>query len=495
MGGLAAAVDLARRGADVTVLERAARPGGKMREVPAGDRMIDAGPTVFTMKWIFDGLFEDAGARIEDHLTLHKADLLARHAWRAGGTLDLFADIDASTDAICAFAGPKDAEGFRRFCARSRAIFRALAGPFIAAERPTVLKLMRRTSIDALWTLAKTPSWRSLWRALGDEFHDIRLRQLFGRYATYTGLSPFMAPATLMLIAHVELDGVWVVEGGMARAADALQKLGEDKGATYRFGAHVAEIHVENGRACGVSLSSGERLNADAIVFNGDVSALGQGLLGSEATQAAPETSRSYRSLSAVTWRVNARAAGFNLDHHNVFFAEDYAREFRTIFRDRGITDAPTVYLCAQDRGPGRSGPKGAERMLLLINAPADGDRRDFAALERELWRRSADVLGACGLSLSIEDDGGSTAPDGFHALFPGTGGALYGRAGHGAFGTFQRLGASSRLPGLYFAGGSVHPGAGVPMAAMSGRLAAARILDDLAGGSSKPIRLPAPAA
>jgi 1-hydroxycarotenoid 3,4-desaturase len=491
MGGLAAAADLARRGAEVTVLERAAAPGGKMRQLLG----IDAGPTVFTMRWIFEGLFAECGERIEDSLDLIPAGILARHAWRAGGRLDLFADIDRSAEAIGDFAGAADAQGYRDFVARSADIHRTLVGPFIASERPSPLDLVRRVGwgrLDALW---RTTPWQSMWGALGTYFRDPRLRQLFGRYATYCGCSPFLAPATLMLVAHVEQDGVWLVRGGMVQVARALQGLGERQGARFRFGAHVAEILVEGGRATGVRLADGERLAADAVVFNGDVAALPRGLLGPSPRRAAPDTPAAARSLSAVTWCVRTPTSGFPLTHHNVFFAEDYAAEFDAIFRRRGITAAPTVYICAQDRGTGDPAPGTPERLLLLVNAPADGDTRDFTTELPGLESRTRDLLRACGLDLEMPEDATApTTPTGFNALFPASGGALYGRAGHGAQGTFARAGGVTRLPGLYCAGGSVHPGPGIPMAAMSGRLAAARVMQDLAGGRRRVVALPAPA-
>jgi 1-hydroxycarotenoid 3,4-desaturase len=489
MGGLAAAVDLARRGAEVTVLERAAVPGGKMRQLQG----VDAGPTVFTMRWIFEGLFADAGERLEDALSLVPAETLARHAWRQGGRLDLFADVDRSAEAIGDFAGAADAQGYRDFVARSADIHRTLVGSFIAAERPSPLGLVQRVGwgrLDALW---RTAPWRSMWSALGDHFRDARLRQLFGRYATYTGCSPFLAPATLMLIAHVEQDGVWLVRGGMVRVAQALQGLAERQGAQFRFGAHVAEILVRGGRSCGMRLADGEVIEADAVVFNGDVAALARGMLGESARRAAPDTPDAARSLSAVTWCLNAPTRGFPLLHHNVFFAEDYAEEFRAIFRRRGICAAPTVYVCAQDRGVGEVEAGAAERLLLLINAPPDGDTRDFVPDVPALAHRTLDLLRACGMEVAL-DDAAATTPTGFDALFPASGGALYGRAGHGATGTFARPGGVTRVPGLYCAGGSVHPGAGIPMATMSGRLAAARVLEDFRGGARRAVRLPAPA-
>lgn len=485
MGGLAAAADLARRGAAVTVLERAGTPGGKMRRVEVDGAGIDGGPTVFTMRWIFEGLFGDAGQRLEDRLELTRAETIARHAWRRGGRLDLFADIDRSADAIGAFAGARDAAGYRAFCKRSADIYRTLVGPFIASERPTQIDLVRRIGFGHIDRLVRTTPFATLWSALGEHFADPRLRQLFARYATYVGCSPFLAPATLMLIAHVEQDGVWLVKGGMRRVAEAVQDLAQHQGATFRFGVGVRRILVQRNRVAGVELDHGERLEADAVIFNGAPDALAQGLLGEGVQAAVPPVPREARTLSAVTWCVNAPTEGFELDHHNVFFGEDYAAEFDAVFRRRGVVQAPTVYLCAQDRGGAdRPLPGAPERMLVLVNAPPDGDRApmDEAATEA-IAERAFGLLRDCGLNVQRAVGAAvATTPAGFHALFPGTGGALYGRLGHGFNGSFARPGATTPIGGLYLAGGGVHPGPGVPMATMSGRLAAARLLQDRAG-------------
>jgi 1-hydroxycarotenoid 3,4-desaturase len=499
MGGLAAAVDLARQGAQVTVLERAARPGGKMRTVRAGDFDIDAGPTVFTMRWVFDALFDDAGASLTDRLALQPAQLLARHAWRQGGQLDLHADVEASVDAIGAFAGAREADGYRRFVARSREIFETLRSPFIASEKPnSPLDLVARLGLTGIPALSRTAPMSALWQALGHYFRDPRLRQLFGRYSTYVGSSPLQAPATLMLIAHVEQQGVWLVRGGMHEVARQLQRLAEQHGASFRFDSHVSRICTDGGRVGAIELDDGQRFEADAVVFNGDASALGAGLLGAGARRGADVTRPAQRSLSAVTWCVAARPQGFPLVHHNVFFGEDYPREFERIFRDRTITEHPTVYICAQRRpagappvGDGGDAP-APEPLLILINAPADGDGGDGRAASLpvdEVRRRGFALMSQCGLTFDDAeiDAGVLTDPVAFNGLFPGTGGALYGRANHGPFASFERPGARTHVPGLYLAGGSAHPGAGVPMTAMSGRIAAARVLADLrAGGRAR---------
>lgn len=191
IGGLAAALDLAGRGYAVTVCEQAPAVGGKMRQLAPAGRPIDAGPTVLTMRPVFESLFRDAGTELTDHLTLEPAALIARHAWSDGTTLDLHHDIDASYEAIRAFAGPREADGYRAFLDYAARIHANVDDVFIRAQRPTAWRVMRQLGLAAVPRLMKIDARRTVWQSLGDFFRDPRLRQLFGRYATYAGNSPF----------------------------------------------------------------------------------------------------------------------------------------------------------------------------------------------------------------------------------------------------------------------------------------------------------------
>ncbi len=476
-GGLASAIALAARGVEVVVIERAAHAGGKLRQVEVAGRAIDAGPTVFTMRWVFDELFASAGARLDEQLRLQPMPTLARHAWRAGEELDLFADVERSVDAIARFAGPAEGRRYRQFCARSAGIYATLEAPFLRGSRPTPWSLATRVGARGLPGLARISPFATLWSALGEHFHDARLRQLFGRYATYCGSSPFLAPATLMLVAHVERDGVWRVEGGMQRLADALVALATRLGVCFRRGEHAQEIVTRDDRVCGVRLAGGEVIATDTVVFNGDVAALAQRLLGDAAAQAVAPMTRAAPSLSAVTWNAVARPRGFALAHHTVFFGADSAAEFDDLFTRRHMPGDPTVYVCAQDRGPDHAAPgDDPERLLCLVNAPAATiPSEELARCEQQMLQR----LARSGLILDL-GPAVRTTPMDFARMFPGSQGALYGRASHGWMASFQRPGARSRIRGLYLAGGSTHPGPGVPMAALSGRQAAHSVWQDL---------------
>jgi len=476
VGGLACAIDLAASGVDVCVFERGAAPGGKARVETLGDHAIDAGPTVLTMPWVFDELFARAGARFRDAVTLERADILARHAWSDGTRLDLFADRARGAAAIGEAFGLREARAFERFCDHAAGIYAVAEEHFLRTQRLTLGSVVRRFGARGIATLARLDSHRSMWRSIQEHFESPKLRQLFGRYATYCGSSPFEAPGTFVLVAHVEAEGVYRARGGMFAVVSALASLAASLGVVIRYGSDVERILVARGRVTGL-VAAGERFAAEAVVFNGDVSALGGALLGREVARAASATPRDARSLSAVTWAMTARPTGFPLEHHNVFFSDDYPAEFEALLGRGEVPQEPTVYVYAPARRDGEDEP-----LFVLVNAPPDGDEphRWNDTRRRRCTTSMLTVLERMGLTLAPSEVV-QTTPMEFHRRFPGTGGALYGPRSRGALSALSREGSATKIPGLYLAGGSVHPGAGVPMAALSGQRAAERVRSDLA--------------
>ncbi len=476
-GGLAAAVLLARD-FDVTVFERAAAPGGKIRQMDVGGGLIDAGPTVFTMRWVFEELFAAAGASFSEAVQLKSLHTIARHFWRDGSSLDLSADRQQSADAIGAFAGSEEAQNFLRFCDQTRHIYETLQNPFMRASKPSLTRLVVQRNPLAL--IGINP-FETMWTALTKRFRDPRLRQLFARYATYCGSSPFAAPATLMLIAHVEQEGVWVAENGMQSLAQAIADVAERNGAVFRYESHIAKILLNDRRISGVALSSGEAVAADVVLFNGDPGALTAGLLGGTVCNAIKKPHDTMLSQSAITFAMRAHSNGDDLSVHNVFFAEDYRSEFDAVFGERRLPQTPTTYVFAPDRLDNTESGSD-ERLFCLVNAPPTTNNVEFDEKELELCRtRMIDHLKTCGFELQPVGTVASTSPTDFAAMFPGSRGALYGMANHGWRAAFQRPGVRTRLKGLYLAGGGVHPGPGVPMATLSGMAAAAVIKADCA--------------
>lgn len=482
IGGLSAAIHLASKGLPVTLFESRGKPGGKLRQVPAEDSLADAGPTVFTLREVFEALFAAGGTSLASELSLTRATLLARHAWNDNRYLDLFADIDASADAIGQFAGAAAARGYLDFCQESEQVYRVLAERFINAQRPSPLSLALSGGLSGMLEMAQIKPFSTLWQALGKHFADPRLRQLFARYSTYVGSSPFLSPATLMLIAHVEQMGVWYLKGGMYALCEALMRTAERNGVEVRCGQRVDEIVVDRNGVCGVRLEHGEEVRGQAVIFNGDTSALAEGLMGEAVVAAGNSVAPKDRSLSAQTWVMQASIEGFPLAHHTVFFGPDYKSEFEDLFTYQRLPAQPTVYVCAQDRDDeGKAPIATSERLLILVNAAARGDHHPPDAKEIRRCRSTVfHRLRQCGLTLTPRGQETVTGPAEFSAMFPGSGGALYGRASHGWMASFRRPGARTKIPRLYLAGGSAHPGAGVPMAAISGRLAAESLECDL---------------
>jgi 1-hydroxycarotenoid 3,4-desaturase len=470
IAGLSAALAIASRGLRVTLLESSERVGGKMRTVHVDGREVDSGPTVLTMPWVFEELFAGAGLELAAYVTFEKANVLARHYWPDGSTLDLFANRAESIAAIAAFAGAAAADEYARYAEYAAQIWQTAEQPFIRSQRPTYMSMLREAARLGISGLSAIDAHRTVWKSVCAHFSDPRLRQLFGRYATYTGSSPFAAPATLNIIAHVEQLGVHTVRGGMIELAKALARACADLGVDIQLNANVDDILTPKGerpRLC----SADTETAYDAIVWAGDVAALAA--LDKEQTILSNyKFAHKERSLSAVTYSGLAIPTGVNLATHNVFFSSDYAAEFDSIFKQSKIPQDPTVYICAQDRAGSASVPVGRERLFCIVNAPARGES-SFSAVELESCDASFySRLSTSGLNLQ-QVELVRTTPAGFHALFPHTGGALYGLAAHGAMAPLKRPGARTLHPQIYLASGSIHPGAGVPMAAMSGRLAA----------------------
>ncbi len=483
MGGLATAIRLAAGGCAVTLVDALAQPGGKMRTLPSDAGPVDAGPTVLTRRAVFDDLFALAGARMEDHLTLLQQPILARHWWPDGSQLDLTGDAATDASAIAAFAGTTEAGAFLRFDRLASDLHAAFDVPVMQASKPAIAAIMKAAlARPSLWP-ALLPGV-SLAGLVARRFRDPRLRQLFARYATYVGGRPGHAPGVLAVIWRAEAAGVWAVDGGMHRLALALADLARRLGVDLRLATPARRIVRQGGRVTGVQLGDGTTLPCAACVFAGDPAALVAGHLGDGLATALPPAATRPRSLSAWVWSFAARPEGplaKDLIHHNVFFPADTAQEFGPLGRGC-MPETPTLYICAEDRAAGTA-PDGLERFEIIVNAPADRpDQPEDPARCRD---RTFLTLRKQGLWFSPEPGlAALTTPAMLDRLFPGSGGAIYGRSPEGTFAAFQRPGARTGVAGLYLAGGGAHPGAGLPMAALSGKHAAAAVLADLTSRS-----------
>jgi len=487
IGGLSAAVELAAAGMDVEVIEQAYTPGGKVRQFPSDAGPVDAGPTVLTMRSVFDDLFSRAGARFDEHVTLNAESILARHWWQDGSSLDLFADPAESANVIADFAGREARQEFIAFSKKTRRLFDAFNEPVMQSAAPELAVLGKTVLRDFRQLLPAMAPMQTLAASLEKNFSDPRLRQLFGRYATYVGGSPFASPALLSLIWDVESRGVWRVKGGMRKLAKALEKVATERGAQFRYGTKVETITMARRRVTGVTLESGERIDAPRVLFNGDPAALSRGLLGDGVIRSVKHSGTAPRSLSAYVWAFAAKPSGVDLRHHNVFFGEEQRREFDALTRGKMPND-PTLYVCAQDRGDGTTPPETERFEIIMNGAPLRDEAKPNLEEFTECQTRTFQTLQRMNLNFDVIPKRISLiTPSDFAARFPASDGSLYGRSPQGMRATFQRPTTRSRISGLYLAGGGVHPGAGLPMSSLSGQHAAAAIIMDHASTSRFP--------
>lgn len=478
IGGLSAAIHLAAAGQRVIVLEQNAAVGGKLGEVCREGFRWDTGPSVITMRHVLEDLFAVAGRRLQDYLTLLPLDPLTRYFYPDGVRLDMSRDLPHTLAQVAAL-NERDVEGYLAFLSYVARLHR-ITGPVFIYDQPPTWHSLRQVSVrDAL----RVDGLRTMHQAICGFVRSPYLRQLLGRFATYVGGSPYSAPATLNVIAHVELNGgVWYPQGGVYAIARALARLAAELRVELQTESPVERVEVRNGRACGVCLADGRCLAASAVIANLDVATVYERLLPA-GVASRPRIARllaAEPSCSAfiMLWGVRGSHAG--LAHHNIFFSSDYRREFDDIFR-RGIPPAePTVYVAITSKTDTEHAPPGHENWFVLVNAPPLGPAWDWqqgAGTCRDVVRAR---LAAFGLRPEIVVEQTLTPLD-LERLTGARRGALYGMSPNRRWSAFQR--PHNRAPdvrGLYFAGGTTHPGGGVPMVALSGRVAAQMVLTDL---------------
>ncbi len=497
IGGLSAAVHLAAAGRRVVVLERNAQVGGKMGEVSAEGFRWDTGPSVITMRPVFEQLFAAAGRRLDDYLTLLPVEPLTRYFYPDGLVFDATRDLARMAQQIAAL-DERDVEGYLAYLAYAARLHRVTGSKFIYNEPPTLAQLARTPLRD----IPSVDPLRTMDQAIRGFVRDPHLRQLLGRFATYVGASPYRAPATLNVIAHVELNGgVWYPRGGIYAIARALLRLAQELGVEVRTGNAVEQIELNEGKVSGVRLADGTRIAARAVVANVDVATVYEQLLTNSERSDRAGKNRLTRTETTGSRERQNRLLGAKsscsglilllgvdgqqpaLAHHNIFFSADYPREFRDIF-ERGVPpDDPTIYAAITSKTDPDHAPPGCENWFVLVNAPALDGRFDWARQAeayRDLVLAKLAAFG-CDLRGRIRVERRLTPID-LERLSGARGGALYGTSSNDRLNALRR--PHNRAPntrGLYFAGGTTHPGGGVPMVMLSGGVAARLLLRDTA--------------
>jgi phytoene desaturase len=478
LGGLAAAIRLAVRGRHVVLCEKNERVGGKLNIVVEEGYTFDTGPSLLTMPWVLRELFAAAGRRLDDELALIQVEPTCRYRWPDGARFDAFQNLPLLMREVARIE-PHDVAGFFRFMAYAARIYHAAAGPFLLHPFDGLRDLLTPAALRGAWTI---DPFRTVDQAVGSFFRSPRLRQVFDRYATYNGSSPYRAPATFNLIAYIEfVEGGWYVRGGMYELARALERLACALGVEVRTRSPIAQVVVREGGARGVLLETGERLDAAAVVVNADPRYAYEALIPGGQRMAA-RLARLEPSCSGFVLLLGVDRVYADLAHHNIFFSADYKREFVAIFDRRALAPDPTVYVCATSVSDPSHAPTGHMNLFVLVNTPALGPRVSWsheAASYRDLVLRKLERMGLADLERHVVYERIIT-PEDLQSRYNAPGGAIYSLASNHPWTAFLRPPLRARaMRRLYFVGGGTHPGGGIPLVLLSGRAVAERVVSD----------------
>jgi diapolycopene oxygenase len=483
VAGLASACRLAAAGHQVSVFERASHVGGKAAEAVSEGFRFDLGPSLFTLPEQLDAVFHDAGKIPRDYYEYTRLDTCCHYFFSDGTALRADANPSRFATEIERVIGEPRA-AVLDYLEKARELYDSTA-PFFLGH--SLHRLSAFTSGTALAALARLPV-RSLFSTMHEQnrraFKDPRLVQLFNRYATYNGSSPFRAPGILTQIPHLEHNlGAYFPKGGMAAIPAALARLGSDLGVEFFTNTGIDRVTHDAEKVSGVRTSAGE-IAADVVVCAGDVLPAYRKLL---PDLPAPEAVLNQeRSSSGVIFYWGIRKTFAQLDVHNVFFSADYEREFEEIFVHKTVPADPTVYVHVSSKVEASDAPAGCENWFVMVNVPSD-DGQAWPELIATLRQRVLDRLTRA-LGQPIEPLIATESllePRLIEQRTSSAGGALYGPSSNHRQAAFLRHPNFSRqLRGLYFCGGSVHPGGGIPLCLSSAKIVAREVARSSSMGS-----------
>ncbi len=466
LGGLATALRLAAGGWRITVCEQGGAFGGKMNVWERDGFRFDTGPSLITMPWIFEELFAAAGSKLQEHVELVPVAPLADYVFSDGTRFTYTTNLPDWLATIRQIE-PRDVDGFMRFMELGARLF-ALSRETFLRRRPFDPPDLRAFKAMLRFMPFKH-AWGNYHRTVEHFFRSPQLRQMFDRYPTYVGSSPYSSPATLAVIPYIEYAfGGWHVRGGLYQLVESICALARELKVTLLANACVEQIEHDEHKVHGVRRADGTRLSADVVVMNGDAS-LARGLLGTTGKQQ-PALAR---SLSGFVLLLGIRRELKQLAHHTVYFSPDYRREFAQLFDERRFPDEPTVYVSAPSRTDRTLAPGGGETLFVMANAPAEDDNWSAEQTAQARARIFAQLKrgGFPGIESDVAvSDVWTPRRIARDYLMPG--GAIYGTHSHGWRRAFLRPpNKDARFGGLYYVGGSTHPGGGTPTVLMSAQI------------------------
>ena len=480
IGGLTAAIHLQQRGLDVTVLEQHAMPGGRCGRWEHDGHRFDTGPTLLVMPEVYEAEFGALGSSVGDRLDLRRVDPTYRLVFDDGSQLSLTSDRSEMRQQLEAIQ-PGSFDGLQRYLQQAGRNYDVVLGTLVnrAFRRPGDFFTVRNAGL-----LFRVRPLVSHYRSMGAYFDAPRLKSAFTFQDLYVGLSPFSAPSTFSMLAYSELaHGVWYPSGGMYSIVEALMELGRDAGVRFAFETAVARISTNARHARGVILADGSHLGADIVLANADLPYVYRHLLPDDGTARSLERKEFSSSAISFFWGLNRTYE--ELGPHTLFLADDYRANFETIGRDLGLASNPSLYLHAPARLDASMAPPREDTLTAIIpvgHLSEDG-RQDWPMLRErardQVFRRLGSI-GITGVDRHIKFEKAYTPMSWAqsHNLTKGSTHGLSHKLTQMAY--FRPSNRHRRYRNLYFVGASTHPGTGVPMAMVSGRHAAERIVAEL---------------
>lgn len=469
IGGIACAIRLAIRGHQVHIFEQNSYPGGKLSEIKLGDYRFDAGPSLLTMPELIEELFETADVEIDPVFQYHRLQEVCRYFYEDGTRYTAFANQDDLIRELSKTG--EDPNRIKSVLLRNETLYDFLGEMFMFRSLHDPRTYITKSAFRSYRNLHKMDFFRTMDQANQHQFQDKHLVQLFNRYATYNGSDPYQTPATMNIIAHLEYGkGAFFPKGGMYTITTALVSLAERVGVDFHYHAGVDEILTKGNKVSGIR-SGTEKIAFDRVISNMDVVGTYRKLL--PQIKAPRKLLNQPKSSSALIFYWGIKEQFPELDLHNILFSKDYQREFHHIFKSKAIDSDPTVYINVTSKLNPADAPRGCENWFTMINVP-NNSGQDWDQLIQEarasilikvsrILKRPIEPL------IEVED---ILDPRKIELRTSSSKGALYGNSSNNKFAAFLRHNNVSRkVKGLFFCGGSVHPGGGIPMALSSAKI------------------------
>lgn len=475
IGGMTAALELQRGGFRVIIVEKNTSVGGKMSRVNFAGCMFDTGPSLVTMPFVFEEFFHRHNADFHSQVLLNEIEPGCRYFWRDGTKFDAYTN-PAMRGREVKRVFENDIESVEKYFLHAKKVYDATKDIFLFREFDGFIELLKPKNLPLLRYLPTLQSHKSLHNFNRSFFSDGKLTQLFNRFATYNGSSPYLAPATLAVIAHVEFGfGAWYPIGGVYEIALAFQRLCNQNNIEVRLQTEVAKILHTNNKVYGAELSNGERIECDVVVSNTDVYLTYEKLMGLTLKKKNQLSCSGFSALLAVSKKER------DLIHHNILFSDNYKKEFHQIFNEEVPPDAPTIYISRSSHTDNSQAEPDRENWFLLVNAPSTANTGYWLNNRERYAELCINQMKHYGLDIKDDIlDMKLRTPDEFESDHTAYKGSLYGSSSNSMFSAFLRPRNRSKLfKNLYFTGGTTHPGGGVPLVCLSGQISARCILRD----------------